>query len=856
MKKINSIKRKILVSVLGMAIVSLSVFCAVALGGLFGIRSQMQDSSERLGEFAAGNSSRFLEREAVDKLMTKADARARIIHERLQIIAKDVAFFADYASKLYKNADSRPPVPIPYTSSKNHGKLTMQLKSAGGKADYPRIKKEAELLGNLTSAYMSNSDDMDVMTVAVFIGTESGIMVVFDPFSSDTAEFDPRARPWYVGAKERGGAFWTVPYHDASSGKVVVTCAYPVYGAGGKFVGVTGIDVVIGDLNDEIINRDVGEHGYAIVVDGEGILISSKELAKQEGGAYQKKSAYRDGYPEYNSVIKKMTKGETGFEKVVTDKGEKYIAYSPIPATGWSVAIVQPVSEIMGLVTENNAAIDKMTDDTLDYINATIKVIFIIFVVVFAMSIIAVVYFADVMSYKITRPIVTLEECLDRIADGELDTRMELKTGDEIERLGNSVNTMAHELKEYIGNLQKITADKERIGTELNVATNIQAAMLPRVDPPPFPDRSEFDIYASMQPAKEVGGDFYDFFLIDENTLAVVIADVSGKGVPAALFMAITKTLIKNNAQAGRSPGEVFWSVNNMLCENNDNGMFVTAFMGYLDINSGKFTYVNAGHNPPVLRSYGECNFLKVKPGFILAGFENTRFSQDEISLQRGDELFLYTDGVTEATDSQKTMFGDARLIESLYNYVDMPLQETVISIKGDIDKFAKGAEQADDITMLALRYVGAGEESPRDDCAKETVRVSEELSVEAKTENLNAVMDFVTRKLEAAGCLLQLQNQIAIAVEEIFVNIAHYAYSPDAGDVKVRVSINDEIALEFEDSGKPYNPLEKEDPDITKSVQDREVGGLGIFMVKKLMDSVDYRREGDRNVLTLTKKV
>jgi serine phosphatase RsbU (regulator of sigma subunit) len=253
---------------------------------------------------------------------------------------------------------------------------------------------------------------------------------------------------------------------------------------------------------------------------------------------------------------------------------------------------------------------------------------------------------------------------------------------------------------------QQLAVEKERIGAELNVATQIQANMLPCTFPA-FPDRGEFDIYASMTPAKEVGGDFYDFFLVDERTLAIVMADVSGKGVPAALFMVIAKTLIKNNAQSGQSPKEVFETVNNILCENNDAGMFVTVFLGYLDIPGGRLTFVNAGHNYPLLRSGESFDWLKTKPNFILAGMEDSFYKQHEAVLKPGDELFLYTDGVTEAVNNENELFGDQKLIEAANDSLDLPLKDFTVSIKREIDKFAQGAEQADDITMLALRYKG-----------------------------------------------------------------------------------------------------------------------------------------------------
>jgi len=309
---------------------------------------------------------------------------------------------------------------------------------------------------------------------------------------------------------------------------------------------------------------------------------------------------------------------------------------------------------------------------------------------------------------RVLDPVVKLSGHMADFASGkgELSELAPVRTGDELQAMSESFNCMVGELRRSMENLEAATADRERIATELNVATEIQASMLPCIFPP-FPDREEFDLYATMLPAKEVGGDFYDFFLVDKDTLAVVIADVSGKGVPAALFMVIAKTLIKSNAQAGKSPKEVFETVNTLLCENNEAGMFVTAFMGYLDINSGQFTYVNAGHNPPLLYSDARFNRLQTEPDFVLAGMKDTIFDQDETILHPGDELFLYTDGVTEIANKENRLFGEQRLIEAVDQYADLPLENFVISVMREINHFADRAQQTDDITMLALRYKG-----------------------------------------------------------------------------------------------------------------------------------------------------
>lgn len=289
-------------------------------------------------------------------------------------------------------------------------------------------------------------------------------------------------------------------------------------------------------------------------------------------------------------------------------------------------------------------------------------------------------------------------------SDGCSQYFIKLNTNDELNDVASSFNRMMEEIENYISNLEHVTAEKERISAELNVATQIQASMLPSIFPP-FPNRSEFNIYASMEPAKEVGGDFYDFFMVDDDRLAVVMADVSGKGVPAALFMVIAKTLIKNYTQEGNSPSDVFTSVNAQLCENNDAGMFVTAWMGILEISTGKFTYVNAGHNPPLLKKAdGSFEYLKGRSGFILAGMEETQYRQSELFLEKGDMLYLYTDGVTEATSTDEELYGEQRLQNILDRNANCSLDVLLREVKNDIDLFVNGAEQFDDITMLILR--------------------------------------------------------------------------------------------------------------------------------------------------------
>lgn len=320
------------------------------------------------------------------------------------------------------------------------------------------------------------------------------------------------------------------------------------------------------------------------------------------------------------------------------------------------------------------------------------------------------------ISQKVIIPIFRIQKSAERfVADSHGQKNPEqiifenpmVASGDEIENLSASIATMAADLKTYMKNLIMETKEAERIGTELSLASRIQADMLPCVFPA-FPEKTEFDIFAAMNPAKEVGGDFYDFFLADESHLVVVMADVSGKGVPAALFMAIGKTLIRDHTNEGKSLGDVFSEVNNILCDVNREGLFITAFEGILNLKTGEFRYVNAGHEPPYIYRSGESfEKYKVRPGFVLAGMEDMKYKEGSIRLGEGDRIFLYTDGVTEAENQKHELYGAERLSHILNMEKAAHPEQLLKKVKEDVNRFTDGARQFDDITMLCVEYRG-----------------------------------------------------------------------------------------------------------------------------------------------------
>ncbi len=462
---------------------------------------------------------------------------------------------------------------------------------------------------------------------------------------------------------------------------------------------------------------------------------------------------------------------------------------------------------------------------------------------------------------KITRPLIHLSDALGNYADqkdGGLN-REALKKEchpyrygyGEVSSLTQTCIHMADDIDNYTEELRQVTAEKERIGTELDVASNIQRDMLPRIFPP-FPDRCEIDIYASMKPAKEVGGDFYDYYFIDQDHLALTIADVSGKGVPAALFMVISKTLLQNHAMSGGSPKEILTYVNHQLCQNNDSLMFCTVWFGILDLRSGTLTAANAGHEYPAVRkASGEYQLMVNRHDPPLGIRDGLRFGEYEITLSPGDCIFEYTDGVTEAVNNSMDQFEEENMLATLNAEPDADPKTVIEKMHTAITQFAEDATQYDDITMLCVKYLGSGK-------AKES-GLRAHLIVPAHVDRLDEVTGFLEEQLENADCSPDDIFTITLAAEEIFVNIAHYAYDGGEGEAEIKFSFDNDTRIAeivFSDNGIPFDPTSRPTPDISQEAGKRPVGGLGIHIVKQMMDGVHYQYLGGKNMLAFQKKI
>ncbi len=415
------------------------------------------------------------------------------------------------------------------------------------------------------------------------------------------------------------------------------------------------------------------------------------------------------------------------------------------------------------------------------------------------------------------------------------------------DELVSELQVRNRELQESFENLQRTTSAKERMQSELNIGRDIQMSMLP-VQFPAFPNRKEFDVYATLHPAREVGGDFYDFFLIDEDRFCFCVGDVSGKGVGAALFMALTKTLIKSRASNDFSPASILTHVNDEVGRNNDSCMFVTIWVGILDLKTGILAYTNAGHNPPYIkRANGELVRLDARHGPVVGAMDGMVYGEDDVTVGKGDMALLYTDGVTEAMDPNQHLYDESRLVQVMEARDFSSGQDLVQATVDDVWRFQSDAEQADDITVLAVQFFGQPEAAP--------VHLLE-VKIPNHLDEIDTVNAAFNAFAEEKGLKKRVRRKINLVFDELLNNIVTYAHDDDRDhtiEVKVELSA-DRLAVTVIDDGKPFNPFLLAAPDTGQSVEEREVGGLGVHLVRNVMDEMSYHRRTDRNVVILIK--
>ena len=670
-------------------------------------------------------------------------------------------------------------------------------------------------------------------------------------------------KEWYYSTRDGRSSRWQEPFVGEFVPEPIAVYTVPIFRKNKNdedvVVGVLAVDMSIEFLKETVSDIHVPNSGYAMV-------FSSKNFPV----AYPK--AIAEGKKDSEITIKEITsikrvdfdkskKGANGlFLGTVADSEESAIYYTTMESNGWTFMVVWPARQFM----EEQHSLIKL------------------FVAMALGGYIAMLIIILLISSRVSKPLKDLAAAAKELGDGNFDVTIpNITGGDEVSQFAEAFSKMLEKLK---NNIEK-EKDMKRIERELDLAKNIQRAMLPGEEQDENSDDDRHALAPFLQPAKEVGGDFYDFFKIDNDHLCVVIGDVSGKGVPAALFMMVARIILRTMTKNLKSIVKAFNKTNYALAKRNNLNMFVTIWAGIIDLRTGHVEFASAGHNPPAIRHKdGTVEFIKSKSELVMAAMEDIVYKQQTLDLRPGDTLFLYTDGVTEATNSQDELFGNERLLETLKEGGERNTAATCELVDNAIKDFVKDTPQFDDITMLAVQFHGSDE--PVWERYEKTIDVSGQNRGELKSfvENILTPMDgakkmimqdawehyekivdvipenqdiltaFVEGILAPMEGSMKSQMQINIAIDEIYSNIVKFS-----GATKVTLIVEVRKAtltarLTFIDNGIPYDPLKQQDPDVTLSADEREVGGLGIFIVKKTMDSVCYRRNGNNNELAITK--
>ena len=668
---------------------------------------------------------------------------------------------------------------------------------------------------------------------------------------------------WYKSTRDAKTSRWQEPFIGVFVHEPIAVYTVPIMRKNQQgeetLVGVLAVDMSIDFLKNTVDSIPVSDSGYAMILSAKNAIVAhpkSIDLGADDTLVVQKVKT--ENGADFDRVSQKS---EHGLFRGFVGSGElSAIYYTTIKSNNWTFLVVWPMQKFL----EDQSAL--------------LRLIAIMIVCGYVL----ILVFVLVISFRVSRPLRELAQSVDKFGDGNYDAELpNVKGHDEIALLTEAFSRMQASIKENI-NAQK---NLGRIERELDFARNIQLAMLPESEKDEICDDDRHELAPFILPAKEVGGDFYDFFKIDNDHLCVVVGDVSGKGVPAALFMMVSRIILRTMMKNLKSVVKTFNSTNYALAKRNKQNMFVTVWMGIIDLRSGHVEFASAGHNPPAVRHEdGSVEFIPSRSGLVIAAMENVQYRQQVYDLKPGDTLFLYTDGVTEATNSKNELFGDARLLKTLAKSKDLETADVCKFVKKEIDSFVQDVPQFDDITMLCVKYIGNGEPvweryektidvvnggkhelknfvdkifSPMDESAKEQMQNAwerYEKMVDVIPENQVVLTAFVEGILAHMERSAKSQMQINIAIDEIYSNIVKFS-----GATKVTLIVEVRKAtltakLTFIDDGMPYDPLKNKDPDITLSAEEREVGGLGIFIVKKTMDSVCYRRNGDNNELAITK--
>lgn len=698
-----SVKTKILLVFLALSVSGLLVTGILAFVQIGDVSRYAVESSSALGDRAVEDSTAAMERDARGSLLRLAQDQAYISNIIFDRVSGEIEMLVRYAGEIQADPSRVRPrhFYLQDEEPQDPASTTVLFLSPGVEKDIPVEERNAA--GMMTDIFIPLFAS-DKNLAAVYVGTESGMSFIYPWFTGMDATFDPRLRGWFRQAKETGAMTWSEPYVDLLGHGLMMTCSKPVSNPTRGWFWVIGADVTVETINRNIIGTQVGESGYAMLIDQHGNVITRPGLSSGDmrwDESFVTENLLESGNAGLVAVVRDMTAGKEGVARVSFEGGDRFIAFAPVKSVNWSVGVVMPVDEVIAPALSTRQRILGASEETASHITWQQEQLKTVFTAAFLILLVVVIVLSLVFSRYLTRPLEDLKRGSEAVGKGDLDYQVEVHTGDEFEDLAVSFNRMAGDLKEHIQSLRLTTAEKERIQKELEIARGIQQSFLPE-SAPRIPG---IDLEGLNLPAAEVGGDFYDFIPVGSTSWGLVIADVSGKGVPAALFMALSRTLIRASATRNPDPVESIREANHSIYLDSKTSMFVTLFYAILDIREKTLTFVNAGHNPPLLVSPGSSGVTLLKArGIALGVIDDVDLEPVRVALSPGDVVVLYTDGVTEATNERDEEYGVERLSTLVQASKVSSAREIIDAIVEDVTAFAGSRPQFDDITLMVLK--------------------------------------------------------------------------------------------------------------------------------------------------------
>ena len=635
---------------------------------------------------------------------------------------------------------------------------------------------------------------------------------------------------WYLMPQLLNNPCWTEPYMDldvaTNTSEMVTSYCQTITDKQNQLIGVINISLSLNWLSQTISAVKPYPNSYSIMIGRGGTYFVHPDTTK-----ITRQTIFTQTMEKPDTALTAlgyaMQRGEEGMKHMSINGKDSYVFYKPLGQTGCSMAIVCPESDIFS---------------GFDRLRRTVMIIV-------AIGLLLMLYMFIRIITRELQPLQRLADEAETIASGQFDAELpNFQRIDEIGQLSQSFGNMQQSLVRYIEKLKETTAQKASIDSDLRIASGIQMGMLP-VKFPTRDDRDDVQLYASLTPAKEVGGDLFDFYFRDEK-LFFCIGDVSGKGVPASLFMAVTRSTFRTVSAHESMPDRIVTTMNKTIADMNKNHMFVTLFVGVLDLPTGRLYYCNAGHDAPLLIGAG-VGELPCDPNIPVGFRPKWKYSLQEAQIFTGTTIFLFTDGLTEAMDANKALFQMERVNEVANRALAKQQQEPrqLISLMTEaVHEFVGDAEQSDDLTMMAIQYIKQ----------QSDVRMRKSIVLSNNTQEVPQLNAFVEEVCQTVGFSQPVMMQIKLAIEEAVVNVMKYAYpSGHRGEVTIEAASND-VRLKFTiiDSGKPFDPTVQSEVDTSLSAKQRKIGGLGIHIMRQNMDSINYERMGNLNVLTLRKKI